>query len=293
MRMRVMPNLDKVWSKGRFMGVEQFVGRTEQHQDVVWPLLVRGLAAALDVAAPPAELPPLWHWLLFQEWAPASRVARDGHPQRGGFLPAAPELPRRMWAGGRLKFNRALRIGDPVTRDSTILKIADKAGSSGRLLFVTVGHQIRDAEGVAIVEEQDIVYREQPTGAVPVDPTAEALAGAVREIVAINSTLLFRYSALTGNGHRIHYDHVYARQEEGYNSLVVHGPLQATLLGNFAQRQRPGKTMTEFSFRGRRPALLDHCPLVMEGVAQAATMMLRTVDAAGYTCTSAEARFSA
>lgn len=273
------------------MEFDQFVGREDHHQDTVWPLLVRGLAAALDIAAPAFDLPPLWHWLLFQEWVPASRLARDGHPARGGFLPAAPQLPRRMWAGGRLKFRRSLRIGGSVTRTSTILKIANKAGSSGNLLFVTVGHEIRDASGVAIEEEQDIVYRQQTKGTAPPGKPAEVLTGAEREIVEINSTLLFRYSALTGNGHRIHYDRDFAVNEEGYDGLVVHGPLQAILLANFALKLRPGRSMTEFSFRGHRPALLGRCPLVTEATAHDANTELRTLDAESCLCTSAEARF--
>lgn len=281
------------------MNAESFLGRIERREDRVWPLLVRGLAATLNIEAPTnGWLPPLWHWMLFQEWAAAHSLGNDGHPQRGGFLPDEPSLPRRMWAGGRLKLHRALQSGAAVWRTSTIRRIEEKRGSSGRLLFVTVSHEIADEFGVAISEEQDLVYRAAQAGESTdltrpmAGPGAEVVAGALRQTVNVNSTLLFRYSALTGNGHRIHYDQDYAQREEGYGSLVVHGPLQATLLAGLVLRQEPGRALGEFAFRGRRPALLHNCPLTLETWCDAGLWRARSLDRVGTVCMTAEASFA-
>lgn len=187
---------------------------------------------------------------------------------------------------------RGLRVGEPVARESTILKVVDKAGASGRLLFVTVGHETTDKAGIAIREEQDLVYQAASNTAVPPEPAAEPIAGSHRESAAIDSTLLFRYSALTGNGHRIHYDRDYAVNEEGYAGLVVHGPLQAILLANLARRLRADRELTEFAFRGRRPALLHQCPLGLEAWQEGSALLLRTVNTHGTVCTTATARFA-
>jgi hydroxyacyl-ACP dehydratase HTD2-like protein with hotdog domain len=275
------------------MSYQAFIGKSERRQDTVWPLSARALAATLNVPAPDGEyLPPLWHWSIFQEWAPALALGADGHPQPGGFLPAEPALPRRMWAGGRLQFHHPLRIGEQVTRDSTITGIEEKIGSTGRLLFVTVRHTISDSGGVALIEEQDIVYRgAQGVGSTP-DHASALVADGVSAYVVVDTPLLFRYSAVTGNGHRIHYDQMYAAKEEGYASLVVHGPLQATLLAGFALQQWPGGTLAEFSFRGRRPALLHRCPLTLEAWPEGKYLRLRSLDSDRVVCTTAEAKFN-
>ena len=207
---------------------QDHTGRTETRQDTVWPLLVRGMAATLGVPAPERELPPLWHWMLFQDWVPPEGLGPDGHPRRGGFLPPVHDLPRRMWAGGRLVFHAPLRVGEPVTRVSTILSVTEKHGASGRLVFVTVRHEIAGADGPAITEEQDIVYRGTRASAVKPGRRPPPIAAARGAEVLPDPVLLFRYSALTGNGHRIHYDAGYVRGVEGYPGLIVHGPLQAT-----------------------------------------------------------------
>lgn len=141
------------------MGFEEYVGKAETRTDTVWPTVIRGLAATLDVpeqeVAPGGRLPPLWHWMLFQEWAPAHGLGPDGHPKRGGFLPPVHDLPRRMWAGGRVRFLAPLHAGEGITRTSTILKVEEKSGGSGRLVFVTVRHVIGGAAGAAIEEEHD------------------------------------------------------------------------------------------------------------------------------------------
>ena len=280
------------------VSLREFIGNSERRTDTVWPMLPRALAATLNVPPPGEELPPLWHWMLFQEWAPGPALGSDGHTRRGGFLPLEPTLPRRMWAGGRLRFSHALRIGDQVTRDSVITGIEEKTGSSGRLLFVTLRHTIGDSRGVALIEEQDLVYREPDRSpaagaAVPhaASPGAAAVAGSVGTRVAVDAPLLFRYSAVTGNSHRIHYDKDYVN-EEGYASLVVHGPLQATLLAGLALQQRAAGTLVEFSFRGRHPALLHRCPLTLEAWTHGEEWRLRSLDQDGIVCTTAEARFN-
>jgi 3-methylfumaryl-CoA hydratase len=274
------------------MSYRTFIGRSERREDTVWPLSARALAATLNLPAPTGEyLPPLWHWILFQQWVPARELGGDGHPQRGGFLPAEPALPRRMWAGGRLQFLHPLRIGEQVTRDSTITAIEEKIGSSGRLLFVTVRHTIGDSRGVALIEEQDLVYRGAQGVSPSADPEGALVSGCVSAQVAVDTPLLFRYSAVTGNGHRIHYDQDYAVKEEGYASLVVHGPLQATLLAGFALSQRAAGALAEFSFRGRRAALLHRCPLTLEAWTEGDHLRLRCLDSDRMVCTTAEAKF--
>ncbi len=275
------------------MDYQSYVGKTETRTDTVWPTVIRGLAATLDLAeedvAPDGLLPPLWHWMLFQEWAPAHGLGSDGHPKRGGFLPPVHELPRRMWAGGRLQFLAPLRAGDAVQRTSTILKIEEKSGGSGRLVFVTVRHVIEGPAGPAIGEEHDIVYRGAEGAAVrPADPAPPPGADALVRTVQPDPVLLFRYSALTANGHRIHYDLDYVTREEGYPGLIVHGPLQATWLADLARRYRPGSRIARFAFRGRRPAFHQN-RLDLIGQKQGAQLRLETRDHAGAVCMTAEA----
>ncbi len=261
-----------------------YIGRVETRTDTVWPHLVHGMAATLEVEPQGRVLPPLWHWMLFADWAPASGLGPDGHPKRGGFLPPVHDLPRRMWAGGRLQFHAPLQIGEVVIRTSTILSIAEKSGGSGRLIFVTVRHEIAGLAGRAITEEQDIVYRGAEGEAVkPGDPAPPVDAVAAREVHP-DPVLLFRYSALTGNGHRIHYDADYVRQEEGYPGLIVHGPLQATWLAMLAAQLGP---LNQFSFRGRRPAFAG-TPLQVEAWTGPNGTRLRTRDASGAICMTAE-----
>ncbi len=233
-----------------------WIGREEVRTDVLETARSAALLKALgrsDELKPGEPLPLLHHWLYFWDVRTPSELSPDGHPRRGGFLPPI-ALPRRMWAGGRLSFHLPLHAGETVTRRSIITQIETKAGRSGTLVFVTVRHEITGAAGLAITEDQDLVFREPATpGSATVVP-AEATAGDWTQTVEANSTLLFRYSALTLNGHRIHYDLPYATGEEGYGGLVVHGPLQALLLLDFAASHLPGP-VTGFSFRGLSPAL--------------------------------------
>jgi 3-methylfumaryl-CoA hydratase len=223
---------------------------------------VAALSATLDRADPPPRpgdaLPPLWHWLYFLEAKPASELGPDGHPKRGGFLPPVP-LPRRMWAGSRLAFLQPIPLGATIRRDSEILKVEVKEGRSGTLVFVTVRHWIIVEGAPAIDEEHDIVYRAQPKpGEAPAaaGKTAPDDTAWSRELTP-DPVLLFRYSALTFNGHRIHYDHPYVTQVEGYPGLVVHGPLQATLMLDLVRRQRPQARVERFSFRALSPMFAD------------------------------------
>ena len=238
-----------------------WIGRSERGEDVVASELVRRFRATFDEApgAPETGEPaPLGiHWCLSPAVAPASALGPDGHPARGGFLPPIP-LPRRMWAGGALMLVDPLRVGDAVARISRIADVQAKSGKSGLLCFVTVEHTYETARGPAIVERQDIVYREADTGRAhaptPAPPPTPPEPGARREAFPTDPVLLFRYSALTFNGHRIHYDPDYARHEEGYAGLVVHGPLQATALLRFAA-ETMGQAPARFSFRGLSPLI--------------------------------------
>jgi 3-methylfumaryl-CoA hydratase len=177
----------------------------------------------------------------------------DGHAKRGGFLPPVP-LPRRMFAGDRVQFHRPLRVGETISRFSRIVDVNHKQGRSGPLVFVVVRHEISDREGVAVIEEHDIVYRENPRSTDPAPPPQIPPSGATwsREIRP-EETLLFRYSALTFNGHRIHYDRRYATEVEGYPGLVVHGPLIATLLLDLLRRNLARAKVASLSFRAIRP----------------------------------------
>jgi 3-methylfumaryl-CoA hydratase len=234
-----------------------WVGRSETVTDVLEPARSNALRAALGETAPHAPgaaLPLLHHWLYFWDVKPPAALGSDGHPARGGFLPPVP-LPRRMWAGGRLNFLRPLLLGESVTKTSTILKVEAKSGRSGNLVFVTVKHELAGARGLAVVEEQDIVYRDAaaPGSIVAPAPDAAAPDAPWQRSLMPDSVLLFRYSGLTRNGHRIHYDRPYAMNEESYPGLVVHGPLQATLLVDLAARNLAAP-ISSFSFRGQSPA---------------------------------------
>ena len=240
-----------------------WIGRKEESFDRLSTATVARLYATLDRESsdPAGFAPALAHWLCFLPAAPQSRIDRDGHPKRGGFLPPI-DLPRRMWAGGRLVFHARLPMDTPLVRQSTILKVAEKTGASGHLVFVTIQHTVSAEGAVVVVEEQDLVYREDPVrGAGPPPPVADAIVerGDAELLVIPDPVLLFRFSALTFNAHRIHYDRDYARDVEGYAGLVVHGPLLATMLMHHWLAQNPQLQPQRFSFRAQRP-LLDDAP---------------------------------
>jgi len=236
-----------------------WVGRSETARDSIGATPVIALDATLDHPRRPVEtglpLPPLWHWLYFLPMHRQSDIGPDGHARRGGFLPPVP-LPRRMWAGSQLEFRSPVRVGDAVERVSTIADVTQKDGRTGKLVFVKVRHELycNGATQAAIVEFHDIVYREaqRPDDVPPPPQKAPQDAPWQREIVP-DPVLLFRYSALTFNGHRIHYDRSYVTGVEGYPGLVVHGPLLATLLLDLVRRQQPGADVETFRFRAIRP----------------------------------------
>ena len=244
--------------------LQQWVGRTEELQDDIAAAPLRGLSAALDRDDPApvkgSSVPPLGHWLYFLPQAPQSQIGPDGHPRRGGFLPPVP-LPRRMWAGGRLAWEpgNPLRVGDAARKLSRIESVTHKSGRSGEMVFVLVKHEVHNALGLCLTEEHDIVYRAaaQP-GEKAVAPTAAQATAAWRREIVPDDVLLFRYSALTFNGHRIHYDRQYVTQEEGYPGLIVHGPLIATLLTDLVRRHASRAVIERFSFRAVRPTFDLH-----------------------------------
>lgn len=246
---------------GNFEHLRDWVGKKEVRNDMItsWP--ITALAATLDDANLPVDrgspVPNGWHWIFFLEAKPSSELGVDGHPKRGGFLPPVP-LPRRMWAGGRLEFVRPLKIGDAITRASEIVSVEPKAGRSGTLVFVTVRHTVQAAGETALIEEQDIVYREaaQKGDPLPAGKQAPAESLWTRRIMP-NAVMLFRYSALTFNGHRIHYDKDYAINEEHYPGLVVHGPMQATLLLDLC-RLNATRPVKKFEYRAQHPMFADH-----------------------------------
>jgi 3-methylfumaryl-CoA hydratase len=266
------------------------IGNTlELHDEIArWPL--QALAATLNRPVPDA-LPPLWHWLYFLPTVPSNEISADGHPKRGGFLPDT-GLPRRMWAGGRLTFPGALRPGQRAVRKSTITNVVEKTGRTGRLLFVTVLHSVRSEGKLLIEEEQDIVYRDQPaTGEVKVAMTEAPRNEAIKETVALDTVTLFRYSALTFNSHRVHYDMPYTTAEEGYPGLLVHGPLIATLLTEFLGRVAGADAIERFEFKAVSPTFAhESIDLCLLPAADANAVQLWARNARGALAMSAVAR---
>jgi len=275
---------------------DDYIGKQEVRTDQIHETPLLGMAATLDrpltEITPDGSLPPLWHWFFFQTWVPASQIGPDGHPRRGGFMPPVHDLPRRMFAGSRVRFPGKLFVGDRITRTQTIQSIAEKTGSTGRLVFVTVRVEIAGPKGLAIVEEQDIVYRGLDAPAVkaaePAAPAPTLPADAFVREMSADPVMLFRYSALTANGHRIHYDRSYVMGEEGYPGLIVHGPLLASLMIDHLQRHRPGREIAAFSFRGQRP-VFDIAPFRLVGQESGGKASLSTQDLSGAICMKAEA----
>jgi 3-methylfumaryl-CoA hydratase len=232
--------------------LRQWIGRSTEASDIVTAQLVKGLRATLfqEIGEPTMgdAAPFTTHWCLAQPVFPMSMLGPDGHPTRGGFLPPVP-LPRRMWAGGELEFIDPLRVGDDTTRTSRISDVTMKTGSTGVLCFVSVEHVVTTPRGIAVRERQDIVYRD--VSAAPAK--APAPVAKHRETHLSDPVLLFRYSALTFNGHRIHYDRDYVTKVEGYPGLIFHGPLQAALIVELAAKLHHGQPPKKFSYRGVQP----------------------------------------
>jgi 3-methylfumaryl-CoA hydratase len=237
--------------------LSDWVGRERVVHDVVAGDRLRLLSATLDRDDPAPKsgdpLPPCWHWMFFQEVSPLREAGPDGHPRRGDFLPPI-EKPRRMWASCRVGVLDPPRVGEAIERRSRITSVTEKAGKSGGLVFVGLVHEISTPRGLALRDEQEIVYRDlpRPGEVAPVPPRAPE--GALwRRVITPDPVLLFRYSALTFNSHRIHYDLRQCREREGYPGLVVHGPLTATLLADLIRRERPAASVSTIHFRAVSP----------------------------------------
>jgi 3-methylfumaryl-CoA hydratase len=263
--------------------LKDWIGKTESKSDVAtaWP--VAALTATFDRSEPePVQgdaIPPGWHWLYFLEAKPPSELGPDGHPKRGGFLPPVP-LPRRMWAGGRLDFRRPLYVGEALRRDSEILAVEPKHGKSGSLVFVTVRHTVFSGGELAVVEEHDIVYRDAAKAGDPAPQAKAAPASAQwRRELTPDAVMLFRFSALTFNGHRIHYDIDYAKHEEHYPGLIVHGPMQTLLMLDLCRRndKRP---VQKLDYRALHPVFHD-ASMTVNGNAAGDKIELWTANHAG------------
>ena len=231
------------------------VGRRRVVEDVLHPWPARALAATFGFSEDIAEgapLPLAWHWLYFLEAPPHDRLGRDGHEKLGAFLPDA-GLPRRMWASGALQSELPLTIGATATRTSEIVSVEKKSGRSGRLLFVTVRHTMEDHQGGRVTEDQVLVYRDDPQSGAVQTTLKTAPDTLTERRWLMDPVRLFRYSALTFNGHRIHYDRRHSIETEGYGGLVVHGPLLATLMLQLIRESHPDVVIKRFSFRGTGP----------------------------------------
>jgi len=282
--------------QGASMNLQDWIGRQETVVDQVTPTPIAALCATLDRPVvrpePGTSIPAPWHWLYFLPMIPQAEIGPDGHAKRGGFLPPVP-LPRRMWAGSQMTFHEPIQIGDQITRTSTIDQITEKSGRSGSLVFVKVRHEIRrnQQSSVALTEFHDIVYRDAPApgAAAPTPELAAPYAPWVKRWTP-DDVLLFRYSALTFNGHRIHYDRRYVTEVEGYPGLIVHGPLIATLLLDLVRDHRPDAQILQFEFKAIRPTFdLHHFEVCGEPAADGQTIRLWARDHEGYLTMSASA----
>lgn len=269
---------------------DAWVGRSEFATDQVTSRDVARLAATIapDHAEIGADLPPLWYWLAFAPTVPHDGLGTDGHPALGKFLPPL-EGRRRMWAGGRVRFVAPLRPDEMLERRTEIVKIAEKAGATGSLVFVTVQHTITGTTGGRVEEEQDIVYAALPERFSP-PPQVPAPDGAMLRPVVVDPVKLFRFSALTFNAHRIHYDLPYATEAEKYPSLVVHGPLQAILMMENARRTHSAPAA--FRYRGLHPLFPENAPQVAIWPAKGNAHPVAVVAQGGYMTMQGEVDFA-
>ena len=262
---------------------QDWVGRRETLVDTATVFPARGLAATfnqpMDGLVPGAPVPALWSWLWFLPLAPMAEAGPDGHPRRGGFLPPI-ALERRMWAGSRITIHDDIRLGEELQRHSTITAITAKEGKAGPMVFVSVAHAVHTPRGLAMDEEQDIVYLAIPKAYAPPPPSPAPRAPDWSVALPMDPVLLFRFSALTFNSHRIHYDRTYAQSVEQYPGLVVHGPLQAMALFEAARARGNGRQPAQFSFRGQRP-LFDHDTITINGRTEGDNWALYTANGEG------------
>ncbi len=235
------------------VNIQDWIGREETHEDHVARGPFRRLDAMLDRPIEPhaKAIPPLGHWLCFLPGAAQAELGPDGHPQRGGLIPPLP-LPMRMAAGSRLTFHAPIPFGADIRRVSKIMNIVEKQGRTGPLAFLTCRYQVFNGATLCVTEEADVVFREK-SGNAGAAPPGERRPSSVARVIDPQTPLLFRFSALTYNGHKIHYDRDYAMNVEAYPGLVVHGPLLATLLVDHFRRHRPKDSIKTFEFRAQRP----------------------------------------
>ncbi len=284
-----------------------WIGKSQTETDIITAAPLRMMRATmdlpqakLDMASQASDsLPPLWHWLYFLPSPQQSELGEDGHAKRGGFLPPVP-LPRRMWAAGQLEFFHDLALGDKITRTSTIDDVTVKSGRTGSLCFVRVRHEVSNQNGLALREFHDIVYRPNPvSSASNASPKAtasvayeQAPVASHSEIIHPTDPLLFRYSALTFNGHRIHYDRKYVTEVEGYPGLIVHGPLMATLLAGLGKKLDPDARIASFEFRALKPVFDLHPFEICAGERAGDSMKLWVKDFEGHVSMKATMRFT-
>lgn len=268
-------------------GFDQWLGREERAEEVVTPRHAALLSSVLERPSG-RTLPQCGHWLIGVPVVPLSGLGTDGHIKLGGFLPPVP-LPRRMWAGSRITFHLPLQVGDAISRHSTVRSLSEKSGSTGRLLFVEVEHEYRRADGALLLsEQQSIVYREAQGAAKAPERDEELLPRAgIKRTLTPDEVMLFRYSAVTFNSHRIHYDLPYARDVEGYAGLVVHGPLIATLLADLVARHKGEDALESYSFRGVSPSFAGE-PLDLAGHLDGRTVTLTALGPGGRIVMKAE-----
>lgn len=285
-----------------------WIGKSQTEHDTITAAPLRMMRALLNLPQATADaplqassaLPPLWHWLYFLPSPQQSELGDDGHAKRGGFLPPVP-LPRRMWAAGQFEFFHDLHLGDEITRTSTIDDVTVKNGRTGSLCFVRVRHEVRNQPGLALREFHDIVYRPAPqaaSSAASQPATFDAAPSAAfsdiySETITPTDPLLFRYSALTFNGHRIHYDRKYVTEIEGYPGLIVHGPLMATLLAGLGKKLNPAAQIAAFEFRALKPVFDLHPFEICAGKIKDDSMDLWVKDFEGHVTMKAVMRFKA
>ena len=274
--------------------LQSWIGREEEANDILTPRLVESLHATFDSSRHfprrARAMPAMLHWCLTPMIAPHFRLGPDGHPARGSFLPPVP-LPRRMWAGSDIEFLAPLVMGDTITRRSRIATVEMKKGKTGSLIFVNVDHHYSTVRGDAVRDLQTIVYlpSESRTSA----PESAAKSAAPDEqclVMRANSAMLARYCGLLFNSHRIHFDRSYAMNEEHYAGLVVHGPLQASLLAEFAAELHGAEAPCRFSFRGLAP-LFDDADFSLRAKLEGDVGTLRILDNTGRTTMQAKAEW--
>ena len=272
------------------MDYQNWVGRRETVADTVTLRQASQMAALLDQPfdlTDGSPLPPLWHWMAFQPVAPMSALGPDGHPRRGGFLPPV-ALERRMWAGGRVAFHQPLTIGAAMQRRSEVVKVVEKQGAAGAMVFVTVNHTISQSGVDCVSDEQDLVFVAIPPRYSPPAPQPVSPEPLWRQDQGIDPVRLFRFSAITFNGHRIHYDLEYAQKIEHYPGLVVHGPYQALLLIDAAQRRAGGVAPARYSYRGVRPLFHTDRMELVGLAADSGAVTLCTANGEGLQCLQAK-----